>query len=191
MADPAIEPIGGDLSNGKVDATLIDPEDQILTALTREKLWEIFVQIGVAWGNVPENSAGLRSSWLEFIEAKTQQPPSYVGEYANAVAVMQELVEIYGPDQAYSQLFFATGAADGPALTRLAHLKKYVVNEFIRVQITASGFRGFADETMTEKSIFSIRRPLNYTGFLRGSRYNERPQARLYKPAKSTKKSEQ
>jgi hypothetical protein len=188
VADVAVAPIGGAISQGKVDATLIDPEDQILTVAARDKLWEIFVEIGRAWDNVPDDSAGLRSSWLEFIEAKTQKQPSYVGEYANAVSVVQELVELYGREKAFAQLFFVTGAGDGPPLTRLAHVKKYVVNEFIRVQITASGFRGFADEEMTKDSIFSPHRPLNYAGFIRGSRYNERPQARLYDPRKPAKK---
>jgi hypothetical protein len=188
MADLTIDTVGGEISNAKVDATLIDHEDQTLSAATRERLWEVFVEIGRAWDNVSDDSAGMRSSWLEFIEARIHQPPSYAGEYANAVSVLQELIDMYGREKAYARLFFATGAGDGPPLTRLAHVKKYVVNEFIRVQITASGFRGFADEKMTKESIFSKRRPLNYAGFIRGSRYNERPQARLYEPSKPAKK---
>lgn len=164
------------IAQSPVGEQLLDHEDMSFAASTREKLWEIFVEIGRAWGNVPQDSAGLRSSWLEFIESKTTQPPSYVGEYVNAVAVMQELVEELGRQQAYQQLFFASGVGAGPALTRLAHAKTFVVDEFIKVQITASGFRGFADKE------FSTNRPLNYAGFIRGSRYNERPTARLYDP---------
>jgi hypothetical protein len=165
------------ISLSTVDANYLDHEDDFLPGVVREKLWEIFVEIGRAWGNVPDDSAGLRSSWLEFIEAKTTRSPSYVGEYANAVSVMQELVGAFGREWAYQQLFFNSGiSAKDPPVTRLAHLKRYVVDEFIAVQITASGFRGFAD------NIFSPNRPLNYAGFVRGSRYNERPSARLYKP---------
>ena len=69
-------------------------------------------------------------------------------------------------------------------MTRLAHVKRYVVDEFIVVQITASGFRGFANST------FSPNRPLNYTGFIRGSRYNERPMARLYTPGLTAGRAE-
>lgn len=163
-----------------VDANYLDHEDDFLPGVVREKLWEIFVEIGRAWENVPNDSAGLRSSWLEFIEAKTTRSPNYVGEYANAVSVMQELVGGLGREWAYQQLFFNSGvSAKDPPVTRLAHLKRYVVDEFIAVQVTASGFRGFAD------SIFSPNRPLNYAGFVRGSRYNERPSARLYKPGKA------
>jgi len=176
---PAIPypPVGLPIAASRVDANLLDHEDDFLSAPARGTLWEIFVEIGRAWGNVPRDSAGLRSTWLEFIEAKTKSPPSYIGEYANAVSVMQELIAVLGREQAYHMLFFGSGVPDGPPVTRLAHLKKYVVDEFIVVQITASGFRGFVD------SQFSSNRPLNYAGFIRGSRYNEQPMARLYDPA--------
>ena len=164
------------ISKSPVDANLLDHEDEFLPGAAREKLWEIFVEIGRTWQNVKHDSAGLRSSWLEFIEAKTKSPPTYVGEYANAISVMQELVGALGREKAFNMLFFYSGVPDGPPVTRLAHLKKYVVDEFITVQITASGFRGFVDNE------FSTNRPLNYAGFIRGSRYNERPMARLYQP---------
>lgn len=164
------------VANGRVDANLLDHEDQFLPGAARERLWEIFVEIGRAWKNVKNDSAGLRSSWLEFIHAKTKSPPCYVGEYANAISVIQELTALLGREKAYQMLFFSSGVPDGPPVTRLAHLKKYVVDEFITVQITASGFRGFVDHER------STNRSLNYAGFIRGSRYNERPMARLYKP---------
>ena len=174
MAEIANTLIGGPIASGTVSANLLDHEDQHLSAAAREMLWTIFAEIGRAWGNVERDSAGLRSSWLEFVEAKTNQPPSYIGEYVNAVSVVQELIEIFGHEEAFSLLFFANGIPAGPPLTRLAHAKTYVVDEFIRVQITASGFRGFASDR------FSSNRSLNYPGFIRGSRYNERPTARLY-----------
>lgn len=164
------------IAQTEVDAQLLDQEDQCLDAGAIEKLWEIFVEIGRAWGNAPNDSAGMRSSWLEFIDAKTNRPPSYVGEYANAVAVMQEIEAVLERREAYRVLFFDNGIAAGPPTTKLAHLKCYVVDEFIKVQITASGFRGFG------YNIFDKQRSLNYHGFIRGSRYNERPVARLYEP---------
>ncbi|HEY0312909.1 MAG TPA: hypothetical protein VGC56_10495 [Allosphingosinicella sp.] len=173
------------IANAAVEANLLDHEDDFLPGAAREKLWEIFVEIGRTWQNVRNDSAGLRSSWLEFVEAKTKSPPSYVGEYANGVSVMQELVGLLGREEAYRMLFFASGVPDKPPVTRLAHAKKYVVDEFIAVQITASGFRGFVDNE------FSTNRPLNYAGFIRGSRYNERPTARLYAPAMTTRAAEE
>lgn len=173
---PSLIPI----SLAKVDAVLIDHEDGFPTAHVEDRLWEIFVEIGRAWRNVPRDSAGLRSAWLEFIAAKTKSPPSYVGEYANAVAVMQELEAALGREEAYRMMFFNSGVPDAPPVTRLAHAKKFVVDEFIVVQITASGFRGFVDNE------HSTNRSLNYKGFIRGSRYNERPTARLSNPDAAT-----
>jgi hypothetical protein len=176
MSEPLAKLLNCPIANSRADANFLDHEDSFLPGVVRERLWEIFVEIGRAWKNVPGDSAGLRSSWLEFIEAKTTRSPSYIGEYVNAVSVVQELVEVLGREAAFAGLFFNSGIAAGPPVTRLAHVKRYVVDEFIIVQITASGFRGFAD------SIYDTRRPLNYTGFIRGSRYNERPSARLYTP---------
>ena len=173
------------ISQSPVDANFLDHEDDFLSEFARDKLWEIFVEIGRAWKNVENDSAGLRSSWLEFIEAKTTRTPSYVGEYMNAISVMQELVGALGREEAYRRLFFDSGVSPkDPPVTRLAHVKRYVVDEFIVVQITASGFRGFANST------FSPNRPLNYTGFIRGSRYNERPMARLYTPGLTAGRAE-
>jgi len=172
------------IANARVDAALLDHEDDFLPPAVRDRLWEIFVEIGRAWKNVSRDSAGLRSTWLEFIDAKTKSPPSYAGEYANAIAVMQELEGLLGREKAFEMLFFNSGVPDTPPLTRLAHVKKFVIDEFIAVQVTASGFRGFVDNE------FSPNRPLNYAGFIRGSRYNERPMARLYKPAGSVRAAE-
>jgi hypothetical protein len=168
VSNPVSSMIGGPLCRQPAPPGLIDPEDQILSAVGREALWQIFVKIGRFWRNIEEDSAGLRSSWLEFIQAKTREPPSYAGEYANAVSVVGELVALYGKS-AYPLLFLRNGIPPGPPTTRLAHAKQYVVDEFIRVQIVASGFRGFDQPTS-----------LNYNGFIRGSRFNERSVARLY-----------
>lgn len=173
MSDPVDAMIGGPFSRGVVPAELLDHEDSVLSAGTIEGLWNIFVEIGRCWQNVDDDSAGLRSSWLEFIHAKTTQPPSYVGEYCNAVSVVQELIALYG-SSACVLLFFKSGVPDGPPTTRLAHAKRYVVDEFIRMQIVASGFRGFVKP-----------RSLNYNGFIRGSRFNERPRARMDEPTTS------
>jgi hypothetical protein len=165
------EMIGGPISKGAVAATLLDHEDHVLTAAQRESLWEIFVEIGRCWGNFDDDSASIHSSWAEFIEAKTQSPPSYIGEYANAVVVVQELVLMYGKDQAFTQLFLHSGVPDGPPTTRLAHVKRYVIDEFIRVQIVAGGFKGFVTPS-----------PINYNGYIGGSRYNRLSRVTPYVP---------
>jgi hypothetical protein len=173
MSDPLDAPIGGPFCRAVVPAELLDHEDSVLAAATVDGLWNIFLEIGRHWENLDHDSDGVRSSWLEFIHAKTTQPPSYVGEYCNAVSVVRELRELYGAD-AFARLFQKSGVPEGPPTTRLAHAKRYVVDEFIRMQIVASGFRGFAQP-----------RSLNYNGFIRGSRFNERLRARTYDPTTS------
>lgn len=163
--------IGGPVCKGAVDATHIDHEDTFITEATRDGLWEIFVEIGRCWGNFDDDSASIHSSWAEFIEAKIKSPPSYVGEYANAIQCVQELVQLYGRDEAYRQLFLDNGIPAGAPLTRLAHVKKYVVDEFIRVQIVAGGFKGFVTPS-----------PVNYGGYVGGSRYNRLPRVVPYVP---------
>lgn len=145
---------------------LIPAEGQLLTAGNRELLWRLFVEIGRCWGNVRWDSSNLKSSWLEMIEAKTTVAPSYTGEYVNACYVIAELLEIYGEKTAFSRLFFANNLPPGPPTTRLAHAKVYVVDEFITMQVMASGFKHFGG--------------VNYAGYVKGSRYNLQPQVRAY-----------
>lgn len=164
--------IGGTVCHLSVPATRIDPEDHQLTFLQREQLWELFVEIGKAWRNMDHQSANVKSSWMEFIHSKTEQQPSYVGEYANAIAVIQELEQMYGREQAFQKLFFESGVPEGPPTTRLAHAKIYVIDEFIRMQVVAGGFKGFVKPTA-----------LNYKGYVGGSRYNETSRVRDYEPA--------
>ena len=164
-------PIGGQLCQDKVSANLLDHEDLQLNQFQLDKLWQLFVHIGKVWGNQTNDSENIKSSWLEFIKAKTSSQPLYTGEYANAVMVVQELEEMY-QESAYEKLFLSSNIPDGPPLTRLAHCKTYVVNEFIRVQVVAGGFKGFEAPAS-----------LNYKGYVGGSRYNLTPRVRAY-PAK-------
>ncbi len=78
---------------------------------------------------------------------------------------------MYGHEDAFRRLFLENGIPDGPPTTRLAHAKTYVIDEFIRVQVVASGFKGFAQPAS-----------LNYKGYVGGSRYIETPRVRAYQP---------
>lgn len=158
--------IGGDFSHDVIDANLLTGEGQQLSDTERELLWELFQAIGDAWEDVKYDN-NLRSSWLEFIEAKTTTSPSYTAEYSNAVSVIKELKHIHGEVNAYPLLFFRNGIPSSPPTTRLAHTKKYVVDEFIRVNIVASGFKAFGGK--------------NYNGYIAGSRYNRFPKVRVDK----------
>lgn len=160
--------IGGDYCHAELDARLIPRQQQQLTQYERDQLWKLFQAIGLCWDDLyfrNKDSSTLRSSWLEFIEAKTQNEPTYIGEYSNAVHCINELKELYGPYNAYTFLFLKNGIPDGPPVSRLAHAKRYVVDEFIRVNIVASGFKSFGGE--------------NYKGYIGGSRYNLHPVVRV------------
>ena len=172
MSDDTGTLIGGTICHDQVLATRIDHEDKLLSIQERDELWKIFVEIGRCWQNLPDDSASVKSSWLEFIQAKTENEPSYAGEYANAIAVVQELVGMYRREDAFKRLFLENGIPDGPPMTRLAHAKRYVVDEFIRVQVVAGGFKGFVESGS-----------LNYKGYVGGSRYNRTPRVRDYEPA--------
>ncbi len=159
-----LELIGGDFCKDSLAATLLPREGQILSAHEMNVLWELFVEIGRCWEDVVHDSANLRSSWLEFVQAKTEHEPTYVAEYSNAVSCVEELIAIYGKQNAFSLLFLRNGIPDGPPLTRLAHAKRYVVDEFIRVHVLASGFKSYGG--------------VNYKGYIAGSRYRTRPTVR-------------
>jgi hypothetical protein len=175
MAERTGDPIGGEISHATVAAALLDPEDRPLGQLEIDRLWEIFVEIGNCWGNMSGGSDSIKSSWREFIQAKITDPPSYVGEYRNCISVVQELLGMYGHGEAFRRLFLDNGIPDLPPTTRLAHAKRYVIDEFIRVQIVAGGFKGFVQPG-----------PLNYNGYVGGSRYNLTPRVRAYRPATET-----
>ena len=166
--------IGGRYCKAKLDPRLLPREGQALTPSEKERLWRIFQAIGTVWDDLHSSaldSANLKSSWLEFIEAKSNFEPSYVAEYSNAVSVVDELIEIFGETQAFEKLFLANGIPDGPPTTRLAHAKKYVVDEFIRVNIVASGFKSFGRPDNHGR---------NYKGYIGGTRYNIRARVRDY-----------
>jgi hypothetical protein len=167
--------IGGPISHDPVTSPLIDVEADSLSEADRAALWHLFVEIGRCWGNLDDDSASVKSSWLEFIEAKTTTTPSYFGEYRNAVTVMRELVDQYGHVQAYAFLLLRSGIPDGPPTTRLAHLKRYVVDEFIRVQVVAGGFKGFGKPS-----------PVNYNGYVGGSRFNRLQRSTAWVPGTDT-----
>ena len=158
MDNNQTEMIGGPICNQKIGSSMLQGDGQVLTYGNKEFLWKIFVQIGYTWKNVRFDSSNLKSSWLEMIAAKSGVAPSYTAEYINAVYVVGELITMYGETDAFYRLFLKNGIPSGPALTRLAHTKLYVVNEFIIMQVMASGFKHFGG--------------VNYHGFVKGSRYN-------------------
>ena len=159
---------------------LIPAEGRKLTKTEYDILWHLFQKIGKIWSNVYNDGANLKSSWLEMLEAKTSSDPDYTGEYTNAAYVLQELIEMYGDDNAFNLLFFGHGIPEEAPKTRLSHAKYYVVDEFIRMQVLAGGFKHFGGD--------SDRIPQkNYKGYIKGSRYNRQSIVRTYSPENEAK----
>lgn len=178
MATANASLIGGDHCHQPLQPALLPANPRPLTPEETGRLWDIFVAIGHAWDNTVNDSVGLRSTWLEFVNLRAMTRPSYIVEYSNAIAVMDELFELYGKDGAFKRLFFANGIPDGPPMTALAHAKQYVVNEFMSVQIASGGFRDFVapkGEAQKESS-FSI----NHRAYIAGSRYGRKKPVRTF-----------
>ncbi len=157
-------------------------EPRELAAAEMEQLWELFHAIGEYWENTTNNSVGQRSSWTEFVILRATRAPSYIAEYENALKVIDELEKKFG-DEAYRKLFQHKLKDKEKPRTRMDHAKEFVVDEFIRMQIVAGGFRGFGSD-LKGKNRAKLR-PLNYNGFVRGSRYNRLVQVRAYPPKAS------
>jgi hypothetical protein len=167
--------LGGDYCNTPVPADLLPGDIQQLAAREMDALWRLFQEIGRTWNKPPSasvdtksHSINISSDWREFIQAKTSTPPSYTGEYSNAVSCVAELIRMYGEADAYSKLLLNVDLPPDPKtppVTRIAHCKTYVVNEFIRVQVVKEGFKFWQGR--------------NYNGFVGGSRFNRKPRARV------------
>lgn len=165
-----------DIASERIGPELIPSACGSLDDPEIECLWELFQQIGRTWNNVAGDSAGQRSSWLEFLALRCTVDPSYLGEYRNAVQITNAYVDQLGLIDGYRRLLVdkqlcVEAAKQANVETRLHHVKHYVVNEFIHVQIVTGGFRGFGGEN----------RAYNYNGFVRGTRYNRTHTVRDYR----------
>lgn len=175
--------IGGEVCKQRLASQLLPAEPRELTRAEIDDLWRVFVAIGTVWKNTVHDSAGFKSSWLEFLTEKTRIQPSYVAEYVNALEVVEELVEMYKA-KAFEKFFLDNGIPlDSKGVlsqldTRLAHAKHFVVDEFIRVQIVAGGFKNF----IRPQQVAKIRPEniVNYNGFIAGSRFNRIKPVRPY-----------
>lgn len=159
--------IGGNVSAEAVPAHPIASPPGELGGDELERLWEVFAAIGRVWWPGGGDPLYQRSQWLEFIGVKCGEEPSYRGEYRNALVVLAELKQQHR-DDVWDRLFFNHGVPAGPPLTRLAHFRVFVVEEFIKVWLTTGGFRAFGAG--------------NYNSFVSGSRFAVKPAYRRVLP---------
>lgn len=153
--------IGGPFAREATPHYLLPSNTDALAAEDIDPLWAVVRAIHAAWGDPVVDPLHFRSQWLEFVTTRAEQQPSYLAEYRSAARVLSELNAVHGDDM-WLKLFHEHG---GPGLeTRLGHLRKYVVEEFIRVWLAAGGFRAYGAE--------------NYNGYVSGSRFAVRPSYR-------------
>ena len=147
--------IGGPFSKQELPAHLLTSDPVALNADEVGRLWELFDHIGRTWGARDDDPLYQRSQWLEFLQVRTEHAPSYVAEYRNAIQVLDELRRVEG-DEMWQKLLFAHGTS-GPPITRLGHLRVFVVEEFIQVWLTSGGFKSYGAG--------------NYNSYISGSRF--------------------
>lgn len=147
--------IGGAVCKEDVGANFLVATSQELSTDVLSVLWLLFEAIGKTWMNSSDSSS-YKPQWNEFINLRITSSPNYEGEYLNAYSVINELVDIYGQEEAFTKLLLNIEHTDGDTGNRLAHTKKYVVNEFIKVYLTSGGFKEFGSR--------------NYNSFIGGLR---------------------
>lgn len=159
---------------------VLPSKPRALTQSEIDGLWAIFAKINSNWElfhtrdekHLVPDALNLHSTWLEFVRLRAQplhypeymrQLPSYVGEYENALTVVDALRRQNPDSDPLERLLRYEGHPNGaksvPVNSRFRHARKYVVEEFMTVMIIAGGFKEFGGR--------------NYNGFIGGSRFNE------------------
>ncbi|MEE9339459.1 MAG: hypothetical protein V3U87_15400 [Methylococcaceae bacterium] len=134
--------IGGSICKEQVGADMLNAPNQELDNYVKDILWLLFVSIGETWMNSSDIDS-YKERWKEFIQWRISTEPNYSGEYINAHMVINELFELYGQKEAFSILLLDNDISIQDNETRLVHMKKYVVDEFIKVCLTSGGFKNF------------------------------------------------
>jgi hypothetical protein len=110
-----------------------------LDAETREAMWQLFVQIGRFWGNVPDPEP-MRSRLHVFLDNRIEVNPLYREFYRMAREVIRGLVEVHGEQKGYEVLFTDPVGLATPPTTALQYTRQFVSNELIALQLSLGGF---------------------------------------------------
>jgi hypothetical protein len=141
--------------------------DQPLSREEVDALWSMFRAISVHWQMEKIDPELMRSRWLDMLEARCSGQVDFRGEYRHAAEVWKLMVDKLTEPIAVTKLFTETVVTkEDQAKSRIAHVKFYVANDFIRCFVAKGGFRGFVEKAR------------NHTGFMGGSRFREWPPVR-------------
>lgn len=102
----------------------------------REKalLWQLASATGALWSMSELSESELRG----FLDLKTQNPPSYLAEYRNAL----DLFAAAGGDHAPSEAVLAI-LRRAPGQRADDHARQFVIAEFIALHLASGGFHAF------------------------------------------------
>lgn len=141
--------------------------DQPLSNEELDVLWSIFGAIATHWKAEKIDPELMRSRWLDMLEARCSGEENFRGEYRHAVEVWKAMVDKLTEPSAITKLYADTVVVmEDQAKTRIAHVKFYVANDFIRCFVAKGGFRAFVEKAR------------NHSGFMGGSRFREWPPVR-------------
>jgi len=128
-----------------------------LRAKDFHELWSIFTYIGRRWQTGEFSNVTMRGL-RAVVRYKTTLTPSYLTEYKEAAEILRCLKAELGEQKALEQLFFVPQGATDFFSSRLGHVRRFVITEFIRYQVLQGAFRKFGY--------------VNYRGF-RGGKYSD------------------
>lgn len=140
--------------------------DPLPDPATMDKLWKLFIAIGEFWENNDRPEA-MKSNFETFVANRISLDARYLHEYANATAVLDELIDELGEADGYKKLFTDPQATISPPTTDLARARQLVSNEFVALQLALGGFKAFGGAT-------------NYLGYIGGPNIEGRPPYRTY-----------
>jgi hypothetical protein len=128
-----------------------------LRAKDFHELWSVFTYIGRRWQD-GEFSTVKQRGLRDVVRSKTTLTPSYLTEYKEAAEILRCLKAELGEQKALEQMFFVPQGATDFFSSRLGHVRRFVITEFIRYQVLQGAFRKFGY--------------VNYRGF-RGGKYSD------------------
>ena len=132
----------------------------VLDEAVFDSMWSLFCQIGQYWQNM-DDPTPYRLQLYSFMLNRMSLRPIYRNYYITAAAVIHQLIEQYGEQQAYVVLFTDTEANKSPPETPLALTRQKVSNEFVALQLALGGFRSFG--------------AINYCGYIGGANIPGQP----------------
>jgi len=146
----------------ELSVVMLAAGDQPLSGEEVDVLWSLFSAIATHWQVEKIDPELMRSRWLDMLGARSSGQVDFRGEYRHAAEVWKLMVDKLTEPVAITKLFADTVVTkEDQAKSRIAHVKFYVANDFIRCFVAKGGFRGFVENAR------------NYTGFMGGSRFGE------------------